>query len=695
MFAIVYVGLVAVLAYHLRNRVLLLEGFTGVFRYLFSLGLTLFLVNWLNFLLYVAFGWGLVYLLASWTALLGPILYFSLARAARSCGPAGPPLSVRTAGLLSAKWNWWCLFVFFFVLIRFYSGLDSDENNDFWSTFNFDDTPFHLSVTNALLNAQRFPPMDLDMAPYPLKYHFLADFWLAHLQRLGVRAVHTILGMNCLSATIMVGALWAAFQRWLKLPSKWVMLACLIFLFLNLTVINVVHYFWLKPNYYLPDTLFDDLLMYPYFNFESTLLYMFTPQRGLLFTFPIGLLVLDAAFGWEGDLVPTQTPDQVRTRVLQALVLVGLLPFSHIVTFAVLACCLAPRLWTHRRWLARRFWAWLPALALGALQLLYFAAYGPAPHPKYSSWNIAAELPLEEFATVPSMFRRVLFWFFADGDFLFWGAVFAVVALLGRGRSHAPPDLPPTRSLRSFFRQWGWYFAVCGLFFLGVNCYRYSFAWGDSNKFVLFLNFGQTMVSVLGAAGLRGGLGRVISRSLWMFFFVLCVAPPAYRLAASVVAAPYGSTLLFHSNDRAAARWLRTSTRPSDIVLTGAYGSIHFVSSLGGRPVLAGRYGDSNPYLQEGRAEDIRRVYEEGDLRLLRKLNPRYVCIARYERNRYKLHSCWQEFIKKPGAVVFQAGTVEDLNAVYIFDARLLLGQASPAPVHGAVPGPEGAAAPD
>jgi hypothetical protein len=203
------------------------------------------------------------------------------------------------------------------------------------------------------------------------------------------------------------------------------------------------------------------------------------------------------------------------------------------------------------------------------------------------------------------------------------------------------------------------------------------------------------MVIVLGAAELRRGFGRVLSGALWMFFLVLCIVPPLYRLGASILAAPYGSVLLFHSNDRIAARWLRTSTRPSDVVLTGAFGSIHFVSSLGGRPVPAGLYGDTNPYRQDERGEDIRRIYEEGDLRLLRKLNPRYVCISRYERNRYKLHPCWQEFIKKPGAVVFQAGTVEDLNAVYIFDARLLLGQASPAPVHGAMPGPEGAAAPD
>jgi hypothetical protein len=309
-------------------------------------------------------------------------------------------------------------------------------------------------------------------------------------------------------------------------------------------------------------------------------------------------------------------------------------------------------------------------LTFAGLQLLYFLAYGPTSHPGFSSWNLNLELPMKEFEDVPAGLRRAVFWFFIDGDFLFWGGLFAWAAL--RRRSRALPDSEPSGPLRTFLWQWRWYFAVCGLMFLGINFYRYSFDWGDSNKFVLFLNFGLTMVIVLGVAGLRGGPSRIWARILWLFFFVLCIAPPSYRLVASVLAEPYGSVLLLTGDERAAARWLRSSTRPSDVVLTGAYGYIHFVSSLAGRPVLAGLYGDSSPYRQDDRREEIRRIYEEGDLRALRKLGPQFVCISRYERDRYKLHPCWQEFIKKPGVLVFQA-TSEDCYAVYILDARRLL----------------------
>ncbi len=684
MFAFVYLGLVGVLAYQLRTRVALLDGFTGAYRYFLSLGLTLFLVNWLNFLLYVACGWSRVYLPASWAALLAPILYFAFAPDPGRPGPPDHPWSDRMAGLLGLRWNWWFLGLLGFVLLRFYIGLDSDENNDFWSTFNFDDTAFHLSVANALLNAPRFPPMDLDMAPYPLKYHFLADFWLAHLQRLGMRAVIAIFAMNCLSAAVMVGALWAVLQKWLKLPPRWILLACLIFFYLSTALVNVVHYVAFKPEYFRPESLFDGLLLYPYFNFESAMTNLFNPQRGLLFTFPVALLVLDAVFGGgpAGEAAAGPAAERGPVRTLQALVLVCLLPFAHIVSFAVLACCLLPRLWEHRRWLLWRAWAWLPALALGTLQLLYFVAYGPPTHTEFSSWNVAATLPLHEFAAVPPVFRRALFWFFIDGDFLAWGGLFAAWALLRRRPS---PDSPAEAPLRDFLRRWWWYFAVGGLVFVGVNCFRYSPAWGDSNKFILFLNFGLTMVIVLGAAEL-GGPRRWLSRGLWWFFLVLCAFPPVYKLGGSVLAEPYGSVVLFQSNDRAAARWLRTSTKPSEIVLTGAYGSIHFVSSLAGRPVLAGLYGESNPYRQDGREEAIRRVYEEGDLSVLRELNPRYVCISRYERYHYKLNPCWQDFIKKPGVLLYRAGPPGDLNAVVILDAWVLLRRAPPKPAP--VPGP-------
>jgi hypothetical protein len=257
---------------------------------------------------------------------------------------------------------------------------------------------------------------------------------------------------------------------------------------------------------------------------------------------------------------------------------------------------------------------------------------------------------------------------FVDGDFLLWGGLFAASAMLPK--RWLASALSP--GLRDQLRRWRWYFAVTGFFFVLINYYRYSFDWGDSNKFVLFLNLGLTLVIVWGAAQLAGSRWGFLGRGVWWFLLVASLVPHAYNFVSQVVISPHGAVLLFDKNSCAAAGWLKKSTLPSDVVLTASYGTIHFVTSLGGRPVLAGIYGDSNPYRQDGRKEELRRIYEEGDLLLLARLRPRYVCISRFEREQYKLHPCWSEFIKQEKLVLFHAGEASDFYSAFILDARLL-----------------------
>ena len=671
MLAVVYLLLIGVLAGQLQTRIALLSAFKGLPRYLCSLGLTLFLVNWLNFLLYVLVGWGGLYQRLSWGVLLLALFYYSgVWKLATPGGPAGSsaPAAPRPPG--PRPWNYWFLFFAVFVVARFYAGLDVDGENNVWSVFNFVDTAFHLSVVNAFLAAPHFPPMDLDMAPYPLKYHFLADFDLAHLARLGLPAISGIWLMNLISALVMVGALWATFQRWLKLPDRWVMLAGLMFLFLNTSLVNLIHFLVLRPPFFDPANLFYGLLRFPYFNFESVLANMLEPQRGLLFSLPIVLLILHGAFG-EPE-VPGQEP-AARARTLLAFVLVCLLPLAHIVAFAVMVPCLLPKLWRHRAWFLTRWWSWLPAFALGVLQLLYLAFYGPPTNAGYASWSATAFLPLQDFAALPAFTRHMAFWFFANGDFLFWGALFATVAFARRRQRD--PAANSSLGLWQFLQQWRWYFVVCGLLFILINFYRYSFDWGDSNKPVLFLNLGLTLVITLGAAQWIGRRQRYLSHALWGFFLLLCVIPPSYSFYLNVLKPGHGAgtVLLFDKNGRAAAEWIGAALKPSDLILTAAYNTMHFVTPLAGRPTLAGIYGDSNPYRQDERQEQIRRVYENGELGLLPKLGVRYVCISRNERRKYKLDASWTRLMENKTGLVFQVGEgPEDFHSVYIFATRQL-----------------------
>ncbi|MEO6873844.1 MAG: hypothetical protein ABI222_03380 [Opitutaceae bacterium] len=671
MLAIIYLLLVGVLAYQLQSRVALLEAFKGLPRYLCSLGLALFLVNWVNFLLFAIVGWSPLYLPLSWGVLVTGLIYFSgFWRVAETRRPRQLLRSVLSTLRPVRDWNFWFLFLAVFVGARFYAGLDVDAENNVWSLFNFVDTAFHLSVVNAFLAAPHFPPMDLDMAPYPLKYHFLADFNVAHLARLGLPALSGIWLMNLISSLVMVGAIWATFERWLKLPPRWVMLAGLIFLFLNTALVNLIHFAVFQPPFFEPDKLFYGLLRFPYFNFESAQANMLEPQRGLLFSLPIVLLILQAAFGEPPE---TASGPRARIRTLEAFALVCLLPLAHIVAFAVMAPSLLPSLWRHGKWFGSRLWIWLPVFLLGVLQLFYLGEYGPATNAGFSSWSANSFLPLQDYFQLPAVTRGAAFWFFANGDFLFWGLLFAAGACAW-GRRY-DPAAPRPSGLWPFLVAWRWYFTVCGGFFLLINFYRYSYDWGDSNKLVFFLNLGLTLVITLGAAQWLGRRQQVLSQALWVFFLALCVAPPSYAFYMNILKSGHGAgtVLLFEKNGRQAAAWLDETLAPTDIVLTAAYNTMHFVTPLAGQPTLAGIYGDANPYRQDNRQEEIRRIYENGELPLLNKLGIRYVCISRNERRKYQLSPRWIQLMTDKTGVVFQVGEgPDDYHSVYIFDARQL-----------------------
>jgi hypothetical protein len=659
MLVAVYLVLLGVVAVLLRRRLSLLSALPGFPGYLAALGVTLFLADWINFLAHALAGWSWLYWIIAWAAPAVALVFFT-----RDTAPTRFNLPDLLRPLAAPRtWNGCFLFFLGFVLLRFYTGIVIDADDRVWVNYNFVDTAFHLSVVNAFLEADSFPPMDLDMAGYPLKYHFLADFFVAHLAQMGAPRIGAMWLMNLIGASVLVGTIWSVFTHWLRLPPRWVLLAGLLFLFLNTSLVNLLHFLWLRPPFFNVSDFYYGLFWFPYFNFEAMLTNLFEPQRALLFTLPIALLVLHAIFH-------LHETSPAPTHLLHAFIVICLLPLAHIVAFAVLAACMLPALWRHRSWFFSQWRAWLPFFALGLLQLIYLQAYGPPTHPAYSSWDATASLPLNEYSIFPRYLRRLVFWFFVNGDFLGWGAFFVGLAFLLRLRQRDPG---PGAPLLGFLHHWRWYFAVCLTIFVVINFYRYSFSWGDSNKFVLFLNLGLALVITLGAARWITTRLAPLSLVFWWFFAVLCVAPHAYGFYRNVLAAPHGKILLFEPNGRAAARWLQTVHQTDELVVTAPYNLIHFVTPLAGFPTLAGIYADSNPYRQDEREAQIRRIYEQADLRLLRELGATYVCISRNERRKVTLHPRWIQFMKDRTAVAFHAGGgPDDFHSVYIFDARLL-----------------------
>ncbi len=663
-----YLLLLAVVADGLWHRWPPLASFGSAPGYLLALGGTLFLAAWTNFALYLALGWGPAQLLASWGMPLAAVAWDRSGARART---------------IPDRWSRWRMpagewagFLGLTIAVgsRFWFGLVRDGQGAVWCNFNFVDTAFHLSVANAFLEAPRFPPVDLDMAPLPLKYHFLADFFLAHVCRLGMPDLAAIWFLNLVSGLVLCGSLWAVFRRWLRLPPAWVFLAAILFLFLNTALVNLAHFVVLNPSFFRVQDPVGGILLFPYFNFESLSFSLFEPQRGLLFSFPIILLILDIAFG--GCRLEPPAPGELakETRVPAALVgafwLVCLLPLGNVVGFSVMAVMLLPALWRERRAFMSCWPWWFPLFLVGLAQLWYIRFYGPPVHPDFADWDAASEMPLEDFQRFPAWSRRGLFWFFANGDFLGWGGLFAIMALTAGLRGGAVPA--GLRALRGFIRQWAWYLGIAIGFFLLINYYRYTFFWGDSNKFVLYLNLGLALIVTLGAACWREGEGRVLSRGLWLFFFALCMGRLAYVFHHEVIAMAPGKILLFTDREQEAARWLREHRAKDEAVLTAAFNTFHFVTPLAGVATRAGIYGDFNPHRPAGLRNAVKNVYEQDDFSALEQLGVRYVCLSRGERRRYTIHENWLRRTAAGEGVVFASGAAEDEMSVFLIDWRRL-----------------------
>ena len=656
------------LAFIVQSRFVFFRDFHGLPRALFALGLTFFAVTWVNFLLYVVLGWGWAYDLATWVALIFPILAFwycpgpDNTAARHGCLPTKEHL---TSLFAIKRWDFAFLFFALLVTSRFYVGIYTDPDGTTWSNFNLVDTAFHLSIANSFLAAPRFPPVDLNVAGLPLKYHFLGDFPLAHFTRFGLTALHTTWLLNVLSASALVGALWATFTHWLKLPPRWVLLAATLFLFLNLAVINLLHFSFLEPDFFKTGQPIDGILFFPYFNFESILNNLLEPQRGFLFSLPAILAVLHIAFGTRA---PADSSPPAHT--LAAFAIICLLPLAHIVGFLFLAPCLLPRLYQHRLWLLHKIPVLAAFFALGLAQLAYIQFYGPPLQPGYAAWDATQHLPLHAFTVVPEFLRRPLFWLLINGDFLFWGTLFALLALVPRYLLHIRQ--PAAAPLLEFLGQWKVYLLLCIACFLLVNYYRYTLNWGDSNKFVFFLNLGLSLIIAHGAAQWRLGPDALRSRLLWLGFFLLAFLPPAYDFYVKSIVQGNRSNLLFHSRAHSASTWIQQNLPPEARILTAAGSDAHFITSLAARPTLAGIYTYTNPYLDSALPPLIRKFYEECDLSLLSELKTDYVCLSTPERNLYKLSPRWKTLTENPALLAYSIQADDDYHSVYLFNAAAL-----------------------
>lgn len=655
--------LILTLAWPAGFRLRMLDGWNGMARLAASVALAQFFGTWFAFAVYLVLGLTPIALGVATASLvvLNILLWRSYLQSSEAIG-----ILARDSALVAkakpfsrcTQLFWTELpFLVYFLLFVFpmVTGLAVESDGVVRFRFNFIDSAFHLSIARSFLAHPRFPPMDLNMAGNPLNYHFMADFLLAFLSEGRLDLASTMRDLNAVQGVVSAVVFWNVVKRLLKKPAPAITLAvCAMSMFMLPFCSNFLHSTLFQTPYWPRQSLFDRLT-FPYFNFEYSILYLLEPQRSLFFVFPLILLVMDGLNSLWQEFHP---------RFLgEILWIIGLLPFSHSAAFLVLSAYAVPFVlgYARRSPLKAALLIWGP-VALAGFQLLYIKGLTPAAYPGFSGWDAQNYIPLRDFSTLLQPLRIVAFWLSVNGESFLLGGLGVLMAWCSRNRP---------REQKIQFPSVGYFLAVSFLFFLLINFYRISPNWGDSNKFVMFLNFWLAVIVGQQLARLFEERRRW-ARALIGMVLLMAIGP---YVIDSVVRIRRTRETLFSDSDVLAADWIARHTNPNDLFMTAAGGQLHFVTSLAGRPVLQGIYSEVLPYRNEGVRQAIRELYEDGNLDILRHSPIRYVVVSWPERNRYRLNALFNDY----RAVVYTTDSGRG-NVIRIYDAGQLLSQVTPNP---------------
>lgn len=624
----------------MQQLTVLAEG-PPLFRIFGSVALANYFAAWLGFCVYLVCGMNVSALALATTMVLGANLWLWRRSATPVPCENAPSLTVSTVLQAIRGRLWLITFVLLFVF-PFLVGVSVHENGGLSIHFNFVDTAGHLSIARSFLGAARFPPLDLDIAGKPLNYHFLSDFLLAFISQDGLTPERVLVELNILGAFVTAVVLWESISKWLRpAPSLSIAISCALFCFAIPILPNFLHFAVLAPPS--DGTSWSSRLLYPFFNFEHTLQNLFEPQRSFLFSFPVILLILTGLI----DLWSAWRP----AKAIELIWLIALLPFAHATSFLVLGVCGAAVLARHWKDWGRLWPAVALPLVVALAQLAYIKLCCPGFTPQYSGWDVGERLSSQEIAWIPHLFRRAVFWILVDGDFLVTGLIAAGVLLLRRQR---PENRAYTRS--AFLPL----LAIFVSFFLLINFYRFSRNWGDSNKFVLFLNL---WIAVLVGHQFSSFARDWRAKCAAIFVLVWILAPHLFNVVAHL----RRDRVLFSGEDALAATWIKGHTEPAEVFVTCTSKPMNLVTALAGRTTLHGIFAYNHPYYEEEIANGIRRLYEYVDWKVLENHPARYILVGPQERAMYRISPVFDDEI----GLVFSSSTAST-SPVEIYDLDVL-----------------------
>lgn len=599
----------------------------------------------------LAFAWGAGQVVLTWAAYAAswafgfrPIVLIAAAAAAA----AGLVLGTRREGArflretVSGSWRLSPARAFAVILVTGSIGLSlwQTGRGDLCVGGSNEDFSFHLAMVTGFLGQPGFPPEHPQFAGAALRYHFMTNYHAAVLARLGVDPIGAVQCMQVLNALALALLLGAVFDALTRRPAAAFLGVTLLLISRN-AAWNVVLYAFGRPPDDLPVSgiavgsleFVRRVLLHNYFNFDDALSNLFHPQRPMLFGAGIGFgILLLCRKAW-------LEPDSRGRRWTVASLLLGSLVLFHLHTAVVIGLLhVALVLFSPAE--GRRRMACLAPLMIAVPQIVFLLA---APRPDFfAGFDVARNEAISQIPVLGSLvLTRAFFWMRAGGIALTLGAVWGA-AIVARRKLYRPSSWsrldPESRLLLVLF-------GVGLLCFLGINVYRSTPNWGDSNKFYFYFTVPMCLLAGGFLAWLwdRRAAGRVLVALILVVFSwgpslvdgASACGPAIRRLFRADAAAP-GQRVLFRAEEFAVADWVRAATPPDAVFLTASTEE-HFLAALAGRRVRCGAYVWQNGLADHQTIGEIQELYRDPSPERLLRYPVDYILVSFRERSHVEL----------------------------------------------------------
>ncbi len=530
---------------------------------------------------------------------------------------------------------------------------------------NTRDLAFHMGTVSAFVEQSAFPPYNPQSAGARLSYHFMANFFAAILNKGGFDLLYALKIPMVLLAFSLCTLTCHLFFTVAKTRAA-TLFAALLFFFGHVGVVNVLFGLLGYPSGNIPLSLgswasIEDHITYPYYNFLNVIIDYFQPQLPFLAGFPLAMLILVA-------LYRKHTERSVLDRTTCFLVgAVAFMPLFHMHTFLTLAPLVGlyvlsertprpPVGATHGGGFARLLdrlaieapapagsapppaptaprassgfpWTKLALLGLAAIPIGVQLAFilSQQKTAGFSGFDVAKHL--DALPEIPEWLhlKRVWFWLRVAGPSLVLGLAGLGWWLLRRRGDNDEDRRGKTALLALLF--------IAGFYFGVINVFRFTPNWGDSNKFVLYLNVLLCLCAGRWLAQLWGK-SRVLKITTVALVGLGSVVPSGIEWALRYRREP---ERLFSASDRMVADWIKINT-PKDAVFLTANSFVHLVPALAGRRVVNGSYTRETGFADQQTEDTVARAYREADPFLITSAHVTHVMIGPEENGIYRIN---------------------------------------------------------